>query len=120
MIEDYYWIWISRLEYMDFRTLQRLLQDYGSIKRIMESKREEILMKDYLSNYLKKKIFDFSLRKDLDKYLSYIEKNNIKIISYQDKDYPVKLHDIDDKPIVLYVKGNIKCINEDSVRYSRC
>ncbi|MBK8624483.1 MAG: DNA-protecting protein DprA [Saprospiraceae bacterium] len=38
--------------------------------------------------------------------LNYIEKNQIKVLSYLDKAYPVRLNNFDSSPIVLYYKGN--------------
>lgn len=59
--------------------------------------------------------------KKLEKFLSYakshanipipnlqeLEKNNIKIITFNDKNYPPLLKEISDPPIILYVRGNL-------------
>ena len=50
----------------------------------------------------------------------YMNKNNIEIITIKDKEYPDKLKVIYDPPIVLYVKGNKKILNEKSIAIVGC
>ena len=50
----------------------------------------------------------------------YMKNNDIKIITLLDKEYPEKLKNIYDKPKVLYAKGNIKLLNEQSVAIVGC
>ena len=40
-----------------------------------------------------------------------LEENNIKFVSYCEKDYPEKLKDISDSPLVLFYKGNLSNLN---------
>ena len=44
-----------------------------------------------------------------------MRKNNIKIVKYTDDEYPQKLNNIPNKPIVLYMKGNLENLNNESV-----
>ena len=44
-----------------------------------------------------------------------MRKNNIKIVKYTDDEYPQKLNNKQNKPIVLYMKGNLENINNESV-----
>ena len=120
MSEDLYWIWISRIEYLDYETLIKLLEDYKSLDKVWNLKRTEIESKDYLSVYVKKRLLDFNLRKNLNRYLEYIKRNNIKIINFKDELYPERLKYIENRPIVIYVMGNIEGINKESVRYCWC
>lgn len=45
---------------------------------------------------------DFALRE-----IEKAQKNNIDIVLYNDEKYPIALRDYPDKPLVLYIKGNI-------------
>lgn len=47
-----------------------------------------------------------------DKIIENCKKNDIKIVTYLDNDYPRKLKNISDPPTILYYKGNIEYINE--------
>lgn len=45
--------------------------------------------------------------KAAEKEFSFVEKNNIRVVSYLDKEYSYRLKECDDAPILLYSKGNI-------------
>ena len=50
----------------------------------------------------------------------YIKKNNIKVISINDKEYPESLKRIYDPPIVLYANGNLNLLNNKSIAIVGC
>lgn len=53
-----------------------------------------------------------------DSYMAIIERSNkqgIKIISYLDDEFPIKLRKIADPPTVIYTLGNVKCLNDKAV-----
>jgi len=66
------------------------------------------------------KIIDPKYKKNLDKYLEYMDKNNIDIITIYDEDYPNNLKSIYDPPISLYIKGNKKILNDKSISIIGC
>ena len=47
-------------------------------------------------------------------------KNNVDIISIQDNEYPEILKNIYDPPVCLYIRGNKKILNEDSIAIIGC
>ena len=48
--------------------------------------------------------------------IDYCEKNNIKIMTILDEDFPLKLKIIHDNPVIIFYKGNKSClINDKSV-----
>ena len=46
----------------------------------------------------------------------YMNEYNIKLISYRDNAYPIKLNYIDDSPAFLYARGDISILDNDAVR----
>lgn len=54
------------------------------------------------------------------KHLEFMEKNNIDIISIQDKAYPELLKKIYDPPICLYIRGNKDILNNESISIVGC
>jgi DNA processing protein len=46
--------------------------------------------------------------KNIDKQLRYIEENNIKITDYFSDDYPESLRNMENPPLVLYMRGEFK------------
>lgn len=114
-----YWIWLSRIEGISSRILIEILNKYKSPK-ILWNKTKEELIEDGIKEDYAEKLIDSLCRTNLDKYLNYMKKNNIEIVSLYDTYYPDKLKVIYDPPIVLYVKGNKKILNNKSVAIVGC
>ena len=114
-----YWIWLSRIEGLSPRILNYLLERYKDPRVIWDRTKEE-LIKDGIKESYACKIVENSYRENLDKYLKYMQKNNIEIINIYDKYYPDKLKVIYDPPIVIYVKGNKNILNEKSLAIVGC
>lgn len=53
-----------------------------------------------------------ALKRDNENILHLCYKNNIKIISLLDDEYPKKLLNINDKPVILYIQGNKEMLDE--------
>ena len=98
-----YWIWLSRLEGISRRTLFELLEKY---------KTPENLWNLGLGNP--------KCKQNLDKYIEYMNKNNIGIITIYDKEYPDKLKNIYDPPVSLYIKGNKDILRNTSISIIGC
>ncbi len=114
-----YWIWLSRVEGLNPKLLNDLLEKYNDPKVIWNKTKEELIgegLKESYANCITNNVY----KKDLDKYLKYMINNNIQIITIRDKSYPDKLKVIYDPPIVLYVKGDKKILNEKSIAIVGC
>lgn len=114
-----YWIWLSRIEGLNPKFLNDLLEKYKSPRIIWEKTKEE-LIEDGIKEIYAKEIINTKYRNELEKYLDYMKRNNIELITIEDKEYPDKLKLIYDPPIVLYIKGNKKILNEKSVAIVGC
>lgn len=101
---DKYWVWFSRINKIGAKTQNELLEKYKTPQKIWN------LTKNEIENTLTKEKRDILLNKaykeNLEKYMEYMEKNSIKMITIKDKKYPQNLRNIFDPPVVLYVKGN--------------
>lgn len=78
-----------------------------------------------LEKYTAEEIWNFSnlKNKNLDeekKHFEIMQKENIKLISVKDFEYPHKLQVLPDKPAFLYLKGNEEILDEDSVAIVGC
>ena len=104
-----YLIWLSILNFKPIEKLQ-LIQIIGTPEKIF--KLTEKQLREYTnSEEIIRKIINIEKRQEAEKILNQIEKENIKLITIMDKEYPKKLHRIYDKPILLYAKGNTKLLN---------
>lgn len=98
-----------------YEILELLLKKYYNIENIWKLDKNELYKNKFLSEQVIWDLTSFKYKEKLDKYLSYMEKNNINIITYKDSRYPSKLNYIENRPIVLYMKGDISNINNESV-----
>lgn len=60
-------------------------------------------------------ILDDSVKSTFEKYVKYMEKHNIKIISCVSEAYPDSLNHINNRPVFLYLRGNINNLYDDCV-----
>lgn len=89
----------------------------SGIKNFYHCSLDDLVYFDVNENGISK-ILDLKLRESVKKDLDYMVKNNIDIISIEDSDYPLKLKNIDDMPITIYVRGDKKILNNIAVRNS--
>ncbi len=114
-----YWIWLSRIEGLNPKLLNDLLEKYNDPKVIWSKTKEELIDEGIKESYANN-ITNNKYKQNIDKYLKYMINNKIEIITIRDKNYPDKLKVIYDPPIVLYVKGNKKILNEKSIAIVGC
>ena len=74
------------------------IQEVSKLLKIDEEKLSEITKEENLTKTLER------LKNVLDKY-------QVKFVTVEDKDYPNKIKDLSDKPLVLFYKGNILLAN---------
>lgn len=56
-------------------------------------------------------ILNLTHEEKIDKYIKYMQANNIQVISYYDKAYPQQLKNLYDSPVVIYAIGNYELLN---------
>ena len=113
MNEKMLWIWLSKIEISNKIKLE-LLNKFKNIEKIWKANADDLIYYKFSDKTIDK-IMNIEYRKDLENELKYLEKNNIKIINFLEKEYPQKLLEILDFPICLYIKGNLKILNNKSV-----
>lgn len=119
MEKQCYWIWLSRIENINTIVLYQLLEKYKEPENIWKLNFTQ-LVKEGLDFYTAQSIIEPVYRENLEKYLVYMKKNHIELITYRDKQYPKLLRNIYDFPIVLYVKGNKEIFNQDIIAIVGC
>ena len=110
-----YLVWLSCLYKIGARTQNELLKKYKNPEKIWNLSKKELEKNEFLNETQIKIILDEGHRKSITKYIEYMNKNKIEMISILDKEYPQKLKEIYDPPIVLYIKGNKDILNRISV-----
>ena len=99
---------------------QILLNRYKTPEKIYTLKKEEILQIKGFNEILAENIICKENRQNLETHIEYLQKENIKILTIEDKEYPKMLKTIYDYPISIYVKGNEKILNTPAIGIVGC
>lgn len=118
--EKRYWIWLSLIKGLGSRKKQKLLQVYKSPKTIYNLKKEQLNKIQGIGEKDINNILDKEIKEKVNYHIKYMLKNKIDIISIYDKEYPSILKNIYDYPISLYIKGNKKILNNESIAIIGC
>ncbi len=92
-----------------------LINYFGSAENVFKGDNEEIIKAAGVLERTADTVKKFADLKFAEEEVKLAEKNNIKIVTYIDGDYPKPLKDICDYPSVLYIKGNYSNKDEYSV-----
>ena len=108
-----YWVWLSALTGLRPKRRFELLETFGDPEKVYYA--DERLLREKLS------LTDAELRLVLNRSLERAEgilescrTDDIHIVSFQDAAYPLRLKNITDPPVVLYVKGRLPAIDEEA------
>lgn len=115
-----YWIWMSRIRGLGSRKGRMLLEKYKTPKNIWSLELEELVNNKEIGEGLAKQIVNPIYREKIENDIAYMEKNKIKLITYQEKEYPLTLKKIYDFPIMIYVKGNTHILNTFALAVIGC
>lgn len=92
---------------------RRLIERFGSAGKVLALNSRDIIREGIVPTLVAEGINHFSKNVSLKKEYELVKKHDVKIISYQDKEYPENLREIPDAPVILYVKGRL--IKEDNL-----
>lgn len=112
-MKEKYWVALSSIEQLDSTFIQRLYNYFGDVEVAYNASKSDLTQIDGL-NIKKAEIF-LEKRRTLnpDERLEFVLKRNIKILTFDDKDYPYMLRQISNPPVCLYYKGDLKSCNLD-------
>lgn len=106
--EGIYWIWLAETLKAGSRFAARLIHTYGDARTVYHSIRIEDLSdwNEDQKRQIKKLLKERELKSAAAIY-NKCEKNKIRILYYNDAEYPESLRSLTNPPIVLYVRGNL-------------
>ena len=109
-----YWIWLSSLSGIGPVIAARLLSRFGTPEKVFRAGAGEYMYIEGIKaadiEKLKAKNADAANR-----ILASCAGSGYRIITFQDAEYPDRLRNIYDPPLVLYVRGNLPAIDEEAV-----
>lgn len=115
-----YWLWLSRIQGLDSIKIGNLLSVYKTPENIWNLNKSQLLKVDRINTEIANDILNINYKKDLNKYIEYMYKNNIQLININSNEYPNKLRDIFSPPQIIFIKGNKKLLNNFSIAIIGC
>ncbi len=103
-----YWIWFSSLSGLGPVKARQLLEVYKDPRIIFNLSKSELKAYKQLSAKNMEEILNREKRDRIDSVNDLMLKNDIKIITILDINYPEKLKQIYDPPVVLYYRGKLR------------
>lgn len=110
-MNNIYDVWFSIIDLSNNIKL-KILERY-SAKQIFKFNEKELKELNFNENTIKKILNVYKFK--LDRYFYYLEKYNIKVVCFKDKEYPQNLLYIDNKPAYIYVRGKVENLYGDNV-----
>src|SRR3990167_7808124 len=88
--------------------IKQLIQHYGSADQVLTLSEEKLIFDQMIPGSVVKSIF--SLRQDefLKKEHDLMKRNQVRVLTHTDFEFPAILKEIPDAPVVLYAKGQIE------------
>lgn len=108
-----YWVWLAELPRLKGPFRLALLRHFGSPEDIFFADREDLL----LAEDVPPGQAELALNRDLsaaDRILADCQRLGQRILTIQDAEYPQRLRNIFDPPLVLYVKGRMPVMDEEA------
>lgn len=87
-------------------TARKLINSTGNAKSVFHERKDVLRKIPGIGDFVTERISENKLLTEAEKEIRYLEKNNIKPLYFKDKEYPYRLNQCPDGPILIYIKGN--------------
>jgi len=102
-----YWIALSMLPDIGPVFSRKLLSHFKTPERIFHAGMDELLSVEGVGINRARGIKKFSSWKDVEKQMKVLEKKDIQAVGLDHPSYPEMLREIEDAPVIIYMKGDI-------------
>lgn len=103
-----YWLALSFIPGIGRVFYKKLIEHFGSPEKVLSTSAQELKKINGIGEKLARNILNYRWKEEVDKELSCILKENVKVITLSDEAYPENLKKIYDPPPFIYIKGDIK------------
>jgi DNA processing protein len=111
MEDKRYWVGFTLVKGIGAVRLQALRNHFGDVQTAWNASPFDLVTAG-LSPKLAERVVQVRKSLNLDEYMAQVEKNKVKVLTWDDSDYPKQLKEIDQPPPVLYLRGEVTA--EDS------
>jgi DNA processing protein len=105
-----YWVGLSRIEGLGVRGIHKLVGHFGSPKAAYMASLTE-LEASGLPAVVCQSVFSQAGLKEAEEEIEAAEKAGCQLVDYENPGYPPLLRQIEDPPLVLYVKGKVEVLS---------
>lgn len=91
---------------------RNLIAFCGSAKAVFTEKKNLLMKIPGIGSHTAENIYRFRDFESVDQEITFLEKHRIQPVYYLDADYPYRLKNCDDGPVILYYKGNTDLNNQ--------
>ncbi len=88
-------------------TARKLISYCGGAEGVFKEKKNQLQKIPGIGTAIADSISNTDALKRAEKELAFINKHGIRAISFTEKDYPLRLKQCEDSPVVLFVKGDV-------------
>lgn len=107
-----YWLWLTSLEGLTIQQRLALLGHFGQPDKVYFGDSGEYALVEGMTRQAMNALADKSLDR-ADKILGDCERLGLRIITIQDAEYPDRLRNIYDPPLLLYVQGRMPAFDDE-------
>lgn len=106
---------LSGIPYLGSIKARLLIKHFGSARHVLETKSDDLQEIPGIGKKLVENLTAWKKNSLSQQNFELADKHNIKIISYLDPFYPKRLLEIYDHPLIIYVKGQLKPGDQQSL-----
>lgn len=107
-----YWLWLTSIKGVPNQIRLSLLDHFGSPERIFMAESGEYLLVEGMTRAAAQLLENKSMR-EADRILGECERLGLRVLTIHDAEYPDRLRNIYDPPIVLYVRGRLPLFDDE-------
>lgn len=85
---------------------KKLLSVFGTPEKIFHSTMEDLIAVEGIGINRARKIKAFSSWNDVEKQVKFLKNRGIRAVSFEEPSFPELLREIEDTPVILYIKGD--------------
>ena len=108
-----YWVWLSECRGVSNQTRLALLRHFGTPEDVFYADAGEILLTEGITREQAALVQNHDLTA-ADRILADCQRLDLRLLTIQDAEYPGRLANIYDPPVLLYVKGRLPAFDDEA------
>ena len=108
-----HWVWLAELKGLSNQTRLALLRHFGTPEDVFYADAGEILLTEGITREQAALLENHDLTA-ADKILADCQRLGLRLLTIQDAEYPGRLANIYDPPVLLYVKGRLPAFDDEA------